>query len=281
MNIEKIKNYNQKILALVGTLGVILLTIFIIMMVPELQRTFHRGYYDDTPSGLLADDKVENLNQENLRKQIVSYETPWLIDTLNSVYVIPVSIQTLKKAEEIAVIEDEFAALLDVYPDFSKSKKGYYESKRFVGNYANLIIYKPAEDMLQSLFSKRIVIGDVQTYYFKDDILLVFYSSDKDTNKDGIIALNDTRNLCIYSLKNSTLKAVSDGNNSARQYQFVENSKDLLIEFQLDQYKETQFNNSRIPSKLMKYGYESQKLTDIISQKMHADMQKLIEGKSE
>ena len=279
MNIERIKNYNQRILALIGTLGVILLLILIIMTMPELWHTFHRGHYDNTPSGLLAEDKVEVLNQENLRKQIVSYETPWLIDTLNTVYIVPVSIQTLKKPEEVVVVEDELLALMDVFPGATMSKKGYYSSRKFEGNYANLILYNPVENTTQSLFSKRMIIGDVRAYYFKDDILLVFYSADKDTNKDGVIALDDARNLYIYSLNKSILKRISDGDNSVEQYKFVENSKDLLVEFQLSQYKGSQFNNFRLPSKIMKYGYESQELTDIIPSQIQMDMQKLVEGK--
>jgi hypothetical protein len=280
MNIEKIKNYNQKILALVGTLSVVLLVLFIIMMTSEVWSHFDIGYHhNNTPSGLLSDDNVENLNQENLRKQIISYESPWLIDTLNTAYIVPVSIQTLKKPEEIVIADDGLMSLMDTSPDFSRSKRGYYNTKHFEGNYANLILYKPLENKTQSLFSKRILIGSVRVYYFKDDILLVFYSAEKDTNKDGIIGLDDIRNLCVYSLNKGTLKKISDGDNSVEDYQFIEDSKDLLVEFQLNQYKKTQFKNSRIPGKIMKYGYDSQELANIIPQKIQDDMQKLVEGK--
>jgi hypothetical protein len=277
MNIEKIKNYNQKILALIGTLGVIFLVILIVLMISELLRNFSRGYRDDTPSGLLADEKADNLNQENLRKQIISYDSPWLIDTLNTIYIIPVSIQTLKKAEEVPVLHEEVKGLMDTYSSFSP--KGYYNTKRFDGHYANLLLYRPIENKTQSLFNERIMLGNVKAYYFDDDILLVFYSAEKDTNKDGIIDLDDTRNLCVYSLNRGALKKISDGENSVKQYQFIENSKDILVEFQLSQYKETQFKNSRIPDKIMKYGYNSQELTDIIPQKLQEDMQKLVERK--
>jgi hypothetical protein len=279
MNIEKIKNYNQKMLALVSTLGAILLLIFIIMMIKEL-RLFGGHHYSDNPSGLIADDKVENLNQENLRKQIISYESPWLIDTLKSVYIVPVSITTLRKPEEIVPIDEGLMSLLDAYPGSSKSQDGYYNKRYFEGSYANLILYCPVENKAQSLFKERILIGSVQAYYFKDDILLVFYSAEKDTDKDGIIDLNDARNLCIYSLNKETLKKISDGDNSVEQYQFIENSKDLLVEFSLNQYKEKQFTGSRIPSKIMKYSYGTQELTDIVPQKIQKDMQKLVEGKS-
>ncbi|MDR0232886.1 MAG: hypothetical protein LBI82_12320 [Dysgonamonadaceae bacterium] len=280
MNIEKIKNYNQKMLAVASTLGIILLLVCITMMVPELLRLFSRSSYNyDNPTGLIADDKVESLNQENLRKQIVAYGSPWLIDTLKSVYIIPVSITTLKKPEEIPVANEELMSLMDVYPDFSSSKKGYYNKRHFDGGYTNLILYYPLENKTLSLFNERIFIGGTQAYYFKDDILLVFYSAEKDTDKNGIIDLNDTRNLCVYSLNTGILKKISDGDNSLYQYQFIENTKDLLVEFSLNQYNEKQFNTGRVPSKIMRYKYDSQQLTEVIPQTIQADMQKLIEGK--
>ena len=97
-----------------STLGALLLLVCIIMVIIEM---WPRGrYYDDKPTGLISEDRVENLNQENLRKQILSYGTRWLIDTLKSEYIIPVSIKTLKKPEEVVQRPDGgLMALMDVY----------------------------------------------------------------------------------------------------------------------------------------------------------------------
>jgi hypothetical protein len=278
MNIEKIKNYNQKMLAIVSTLGAVLLLMFIIMMIREL-RIFDGRHSDDNPSGLIAGDKVENLNQENLRKQIISYESPWLIDTLKSVYIIPVSIATLKKPEETSSVS-EVTALMDTYPGFSKNENGYCNQRYFEGSYTNLIVYYPLENKVLSLFNERLLIGSVQAYYFKDDVLMVFYSAGEDTDKNGIIDLGDTRNLCIYSLNTGKLRKISDSDNSVMHYQFIENTRDLLVEFSLNSYTEKQFTTSRTPTKIMKYSYDSQELTGVIPQKIQDDMQELVEGKS-
>ena len=280
MDIEKIKNYNQTMLAVVSTLSVILLLILIISLIPELQRLFGGTKFSDNPSGLIAENNTAQLNQENLRKQIISYGSPWLVDTLKSGYIIPVSITTLKKPELIPPPPELHSTIAYEGYDFNTSK-GYYYNKGYFGrNYANLIIYYSLENRIIPLFTERIVIGNIQAYYFKDDILLIFYSSEKDTNKDGIITLDDdTRSLCIYSLKTEMLKKISDDENSIYQYQFIGNTKDLLIEFNLSQYNEKQFNNSETPSKIMRYDYNSQSLTNIIPQKILTEMQKLVEGK--
>ncbi|MDR0873681.1 MAG: hypothetical protein LBN27_09510 [Prevotellaceae bacterium] len=275
INIEKIKNYNQAILAICGSIGMLILLIALIMMIKEaLPRNYNRN-----PNGLISEEKLETLNQENLRKQLISYDFPWLIDTLKSVYIVPVSIKTLKKAEKS---EMGLYAISKVEADdtFSGNKrKGYYNSKSFYGEYANLIVYNPIENKTISLFNERIIIGGVQTYYFKDDILLVFFIASKDTDKNSIINLNDLRTLCIYSMNTGTIKKISDNDNQPENYQFVENSKDLLIEFQLSQHKEKQFDDEQIPRKIMKYTYDTQTLTNIIPEKIQNNMQKLVEGK--
>ena len=277
MNIEKIKNYNQKMLALISTLGFILLLMLIILLINDLPF-FRKSNPTDYPSGLISGEKIEKLNQENLRKQVISYETPWLIDTLKSVYLIPVSISTLKKPE-VPELHADILSYSDTYSDFSKSYDVNYNKRYFRGSFTNLILYYALENKILSLFSERILIGSVQAYYFNDDILLVFYSAEKDTNNDGIIDLDDIRNLCVYSLKTEKLKKISDGENSVEFYQFIENTKDLLIEFSLYQYTDKQLISSLKPNKIMKYEYNSQKLTDIIPKKIQQDMQKLIEGK--
>ncbi|MDR1274351.1 MAG: hypothetical protein LBK12_07360 [Odoribacteraceae bacterium] len=275
MNIEKIKNYNQKVLAVVGTLGIILLLICITLMMTEF-HAFRGSPYPNSPSGLISNEKAENLNQENLRKQIISYESPWLIDTLESVYIIPVSITTLKKPEEVMLtgnVSSETLTLLDLYPD--KMSRGYgHES-----SYANLILYYPLKNKTISLFNERLVLGNVRVRYFNDDILLLFYVAEKDTDKNGHIDMEDTRNLGIYSLNTGVMKKISDSENSVNHYQFVENTKDLLVEFNLNRYTEKQFTGKQMPSKIMKYQYDLRQLVEVIPQKIEEDMQKLVEGR--
>lgn len=276
MKIEKIKNYNQHLLAILGTLGCLFLLLWIVWVIIEL---YPSRSYTNQPQGLIAEKTAETLNQENLRKQLISYESPWLIDTLNVVYVVPVSIKTLKKPEEVTnKAEQEVYDMSNPRSSFSKSK-GYYSKRYFDGKYANLIIYDPKEEKTTSLFNERLIIGNVTTYYFEDDILLVCYTATKDTNQNGIIDLEDHRSLCVYSLKNGTMRKISDGDNQLEGFEFIEDSKNMLITFTLSQYEHRQFDNHQIPSKIMKYDYQSQKLEDTIPQDIREEMQKIVEGK--
>jgi hypothetical protein len=281
MKIEKIKNFNQVILAIAGIIGLILLVVFLIMAVSELFRDFNYNKKRDTTitNSLISEDMVETLIQDNQRLQIISYESPKLIDTLNAVYIIPVSVSTLDKPETIVESAggDGLMALMDSYGSFSR-KKGYYEENYFEGLFANLIVYQPIANKIVLLFNERIMLGGLRTYDFKDDILLVFYTAEKDSNKDGLVNFNDDTNLCIYSLKSGKMHRIAEGTNSITDYQFIENTKDLLVEFSLSQYNDVKFKSYK-PRKIMKYEFETEKLSEVVPANIQQQMQNLVEGK--
>ena len=281
MKIEKIKNFNQVILAIAGIIGLILLVVFLIMAVSELFRDFSYNKKRDTTitNSLISEEMVETLIQDNQRLQIISYESPKLVDTLNAVYIIPVSVSTLDKPKTVVESAggEGLMALMDTYGSFSR-KKGYYEENYFEGLFANLIVYQPIANKTVLLFNERIMLGGLRTYNFKDDILLVFWTAEKDTNKDGLVNYYDDTNLCIYSMKTEKIHRIAEGQNSITDYQFVENSKDLLIEFSLSDYKDVKFKSYK-PRKIMKYEFETEKLSEVVPAKIQQQMQNLVEGK--
>lgn len=279
MKIEKIKNFNQIILAIAGIFGIILLLIFLIMAVSDLFSgwRYDRNRNKTITNSLISEEKVEALNQENLRLQIISYESPLLIDTLNAVYIIPVSVSTLDKPETVVEASDEeVLGLLNTFG--SSSRKGYYHEDYFDGLFANLIIYKPVVNKTILLFNERIMLSRLRAYNYEDDILLVFYTAEKDTNKDGLVNFKDDTNLCIYSVKDEKIHRIAEGTNSIVDYHFVENSKDLLIEFSLSQYKEVKFKSYK-PRKIMKYEFETERLSEVVPAGIQQQMQNLVEGK--
>jgi len=281
MKIEKIKNFNQVILAIAGVFGLIILLVLIVALISDLSHTWNFGSSRNTTitNSLISEEKVETLIQDNQRLQIISYESPKLIDTLNAVYIIPISVSTLDKPETVVESAggDGLMALMDTYGSFSR-KKGYHEENYFEGLFANLIVYQPSVNKSILLFNERIMLGGLRTYNFKDDILLVFWTAEKDTNKDGLVNYHDDTNLCIYSMKTGKIHRIAEGQNSITDYQFVENSKDLLIEFSLSEYKDVKFKSYK-PRKIMKYEFETEKLSEVVPAKIQQQMQNLIEGK--
>lgn len=274
MKIEKLKNYNQKILAVLGTLAIILVIVSILgiggIAISELVRF---NSYDDTETGILSDEKIEELQKENKREQVISYQNPKLIDTLNSVYIIPVSHKNLNEAEDIN-------GLLNIRKTSSSSYKSSDSrySRQYYGAYNNLIIYNQKNDLTKKLFDKRVNFNNIDTEYFSDEILLLFKVAEKDTYKDGVINLSDFKSLYIYSLNEKKLKKIENAEMDIVSYKFLNESKDLIVSFGIDKNNDGKYEDINEPTIIKKYNYKTEKLTDIIGEKTNSELQKMLEG---
>ncbi len=273
MKIEKVKNYNQKLLAVLGTIGAIFLVVALIAFISIVIQEYRRSSYNDVETGILSDEKIEKLQKENKREQVISFETPKLIDTLNSVYIIPISHKTLNEKEDINGLLNAYSSSDEFY---EKSDSRY--SGRFYGAFNNIIIYNPNKGTNNKLFDGRVNFNDLKTEYFDKEILLLIKASEKDTYKDGVINLKDFKSLYIYSFSQNQMQKVGIDGMDVYNYKFINNSKNLVIEFGIDKNDDGQYEHYNEPTIIRKYDFESGQLTDIIDEKMSADLQKTLEG---
>jgi hypothetical protein len=274
MEMERIKNYNQKLLAALGTVvaivaivGLVALTYFVIA---EIGRDFR---FNNKKTGILSDEKIEKLIKENKRQQVISYNFPQLVDTLNSIYIIPVSHKTLNEPE---YIDEGLLDLLDIHESMSNPDDRY--SKRFYGSFNNLLVYDLKVNRTTKLFDERINFGEIRTEYFDDDILVLFEAADKDTYKDGVINLVDYKSLYIYSLGNDNLQKITFPNSDISHYNFIEGSKDLLIQFGIDKNGNGKYEEYQEPGVMKKYDYHIGELQEIIDEEISNELQKILEG---
>lgn len=273
MKIEKLKNYNQKLLAILGTIVALMAAVGLIMLIffgiTEIAREIRYNRQDD---GILSDEKIEELQQENKRQQVISYDFPRLVDTLNSIYIIPVRHKTLNAAE---YIDEEVLGLLDMQGSVKVDSR---YSKSYYGSFNNLLIYDFKNKSIVTLFHERINFSEIRTEIIGDEIIILFAASLKDTYKDGVINLKDLKSLYIYSLSENRLRDISEDNLDIQHYDFALNSKDLLISFGIDNDSDGQYDNSYEPTIIKKYDFKNDKLLDIIDKETSKNLQKLLEG---
>ena len=86
--IDKIKNYNQVILAIAGTVGLIFVIWLTAYAIWDMTYSW-RNSGDDV--GILSSEQAEILQKENLRKQIISFNRLEMVDSVTQTYIIPVS----------------------------------------------------------------------------------------------------------------------------------------------------------------------------------------------
>lgn len=267
----KIEKYNQRLLAVLGTVGVIFLIVALLSFISIMIIDYFR-FNDDIETGILSDDKIEELQKKNKREQVISYENPRLIDTLNSIYIIPISHKTLNKEEDI----DKVVGLLSTSNNYEPSDTRY--SSGYYGAFNNLIVYDSEKGTNEKLFDERVNFDHIKTEYFEDDILLLMNVSKKDTYKDGVINLMDFKTLHIYSLSQKQLKTIGIDGMDVFSYKFLNNSKDLSIRFGIDKNKDGQYSEYNEPTSIKKYDFENDILVDIIDEKINSDLQKTLEG---
>jgi len=276
MNIEKVRNYNQKLLAAFGTILVLLALLALVsgifIAITELTRY---TYYNDNEEGILSDEKIEELQQENKREQLISFEMPALIDTLNSIYIIPVSHKNLNGAE---YIDDAVLGLMSTSSNIKTDKR--YSSQRY-GDFNNLLIYNIKEDTITKLFKERVNFGNIQTEYFNDEIILLIKASNNDTYKDGVVNLEDLKTLFIYSFKNKSFKEIRIDNTDVLKVEFTEDSQNLLIKFGVDKNSDGRYTKYYEPTIIKKYNLKTGELTNIVDNKLRDKLQKKLEGTKE
>ena len=268
----KIEKYNQKLLAILGTAGVVFIVVALIAFVSLAIMEYNRYDDDDIETGILSDEKIEELQKDNKREQVISFRHPRLIDTLNSIYIIPVSHKTLDEKESILGLLDTSGS----YSDYESNDSRY--SNEIYGTYNNLIIFNENNGTNKKLFNDRVNFHRIDSEYFSDDIFLLMNVAKKDTYKDDVINLKDFKSLYIYSLKNKKLDTIGIDGMDVFDYEFLNNSKKLVIRFGIDKNKDGTYDAFKEPTIIKKYNLETGILTDMVNDKIQSELQKTLEG---
>lgn len=278
MNIEKVKKYNQKLLAILGTIVALMALLGLISTLFFVGTQISSSFGHKSEDGILSDEKIELLQKENKRQQIVSYQIPELVDTVNLIYMIPVSQKTLNKPEDIE--DDEMLGLLDMSGGKFSSAKKYRSRRSYYGSYNNLLIYDAKIEKLNKLFDDRVNFEEIDTKYFDDDVFIAFTAATTDSYKDGVINSNDLKKLYIYSVKEQKLKNIGLNHADVIAYKFINESKNLLVQFGVDYNEDGKYNSSKEPKTLRSFNYKSGVLSEIVSKDIHSQLQKKLEGSS-
>jgi len=268
----KLETYNKRLLAILGSVAVIFLLIalfsFLVYAINDMRRN---NYPEET--GILSDEKIEELQRKQKRQQVISYNNPKLVDTVNSIYMIPVSYKNLEEEEDISGLLNARASSRE---SFEKQDERY--STNFYGRFNNLLLYDAQSQTTNKLFEKRINFNNIRTEYFDDDILILIQASNSDTYKDGVINLQDLSSLYIYSFALKKLMTISQSGMDLYKYDFLYNTKDLIIQFGIDKNQDGRYTEYNEPTYIKKYTFETGELHDLVDDRLRTELQKTLEG---
>jgi len=274
---EKIRNYNQGLLAVGGTLA---LLFAVIMGIVVLWSMFGpRTNRNSSPQGIIATEKTEALLQDSLRKQIISFSTFHLIDSTNQIYILPVSQSNLQNKESI----DELRWTSGSGYGYQKGRK-YYNSKDQTSN--NLVLYDALQDKSEIIFDDRINITNYQVIEKDNQKYILITGTDTDSNNDNYLNRKDLQLLYVYELSNQSLSKIRASENfTTHSIQVFRDSNkkatDIVGHFGLDRNKNGEFNLGREPMIFQKINLQNKTLEPIIEEEQIAKLQQLLEGSRE
>lgn len=260
---DKLTRYNQKLLAAIGTLAFAALAVILIISLFFWIISLSDNY-DNVDNTLQVPD---SLSQDDGKiKQLVSFAEPELVDTLNSIYIIPVTQRTLERPVREEKLEFGFS---------SGPSYGYNYDRE--GSYNNLIVYRKNESQKRKLFDFRINITRYHDRIIQDQVYLFIVGTKGDTNKDGAFTNDDLHNLYIYDLENDHLKSISLEHSSYLSSSNLYETEDLVLRFGMDINRDGEFDISREPIRLKHYSISMDELTDFISGELQDHLQKIVD----
>ena len=155
MDINKIKNYNQKVLAVFGTLGIVLAGILIMLALTEFIRS--TSYRNKDNPVIISNEKAQENFENNVRTHQVSFESFRLIDSINKVYLIPVSQSALKLEEYTSKNDRSSERTLGLLDSYDSNSDFYYDYRSF----NNALIFDSRDGSVQKLFNSRLSINRI------------------------------------------------------------------------------------------------------------------------
>lgn len=263
---DKLARYNQKLLAAIGTLALVAVAVILIitLIVWIISLSSNYSSVDNTlqvPDSLGQDDgKI---------KQLVSFQEPELVDTLNNIYIIPVTQRTLEKPMN----KKDYRIVKEAY----SSSNDFYYSDWGIGSYNNLIVYRKNEARKRALFDFRINITRYHHRIILDKFYLFIVGTKGDTNKDGAYTNDDLDNLYIYDFENEYLKTISlehagfEGSNNLYE------TEEMILSFGMDINNNGEFDELREPIRLKHYSIPMDELTDFIPGDLQDQLQEIID----
>lgn len=267
---EKLKEYNLIILAIIGTILLILLIIGGGMFGYEMLAN---QSYDDSSyePGIISEETADSLATEEVRKQIITFNQIVLIDSTNGIYLMPVSHRNLESDESTG----EILGLTNTFTG------GKYDLKRYKSgvNFNNLIVYFSDENKSKVVFENRISLSTFFTIENQGNRYVIISGTNEDSNKDGYIDSYDIQKLFIYDVSKEKTSEIKTKNKlSFITFSNTKRDHEFIAQFGLDRNENGEFEVDIEPKIYFKLDVSRNSLTSIVSEEQIEKLQKLLEG---
>lgn len=269
---NKLARYNQKLLAILGTLAVAGLAILLLflgyLLVDDLLRDRRRSRVSDNALAV-TETKDTVSGAPEIKKQEISFLTPKLIDTFNSIYLIPVSQVNLEQPE---VIEDD-----RIFSSSSSYGKKSYSSYRYSGSYNNIILYHQASKEKTPAFNTKVNIVSFENHFIEDKHYLLIDGVTRDSNRDGKLNGDDLQSFFVYCIDDDKLETIQVDNMGLIDHYLFHDTDEIVLKFGKDKNHNGRLDTYTEPSCLRVYKIGEKHLDDLVGDELTKQLQELIQ----
>jgi len=269
---DKLQRYNQRILAILGSLAILLLIFICGFILVQTLDVFGRNSGYAINQELMVEASTDK-DGNKLRKKEISFLSPQRIDSINELYLIPVSLINLEIPEIIEVDGDGSFGILDRGSIFSK--RTYY--RNYNGNFVNFILYNQKVNFQEVIFDFKLFIEAYGAYHIDGNNYLFFKAVISDSNQDGLLNENDLSSFYCYDVQTKSTTKIHYPNMGLISYELLSSSKDVILKFGMDKNKNGQINKYDEPKRLFIYSIKTHQAFPFVEQQKIDFMQKLID----
>ncbi|WP_421752017.1 hypothetical protein [Croceimicrobium sp.] len=266
---SKLNRYNQKLLAVIGTIvliigaGSILLGIGIWLVdeffdSPKRQET---GVLIQDPENPDADPEAPTV------KQSLSFYDPVRLDTIGSSYLIPVGQKNQEPRDGRRNYKFGSGEILSY-------SKGYYQYQ--IGLHNNFVIYNHQDESRRKVFNQLVAVSQWAYYRNDSNKVLLFKASTEDNNHDAVLDDLDHQKLFVYSIQNQELQEFKLAHHQVIDFKPMESSPLIAIETRLD-LNENDIYKYEEPIEYYALNLQTMTLAPLVSTELKTEMQGILD----
>lgn len=254
-----LKKYNLRITAFILS-GI---AIFLLILAGVALSDF----YDDWSRPLHPNVQVDNQKSP----LVTSYKTPWLLDSANSLYIIPIGhIQDDRRMNHETSESDE---LLNAFGSGS-----YSFSSRHSRNNNNLILKDFKNNKENLIFDSKVSFDSWYTITFNNQHYLFIEIVSCDCNNNGELDDNDRHDLAVYDVANKRLVTIEKVDFNLNAVFQVVNSNYVGLRYQHDVNKNGVFETYNDPTELFMFDLTTMTLSPMIDENLQIKAQEILES---
>lgn len=264
---DKLTRYNQKLLAIIGTLVLIAIVIGFVAGTGGVIFSLIDSS-DDQAHGLQVKQNAAAGDTTLIRTQEISFNQPIQLDSGSTQFLIPVGQVNLEKPTSVKFEGGSDSRL-----------SAYYKSYRWqYGLFNNFALYDYETGQSKKIFDQRVAI--TRWLYLKKDAInvLLFKGSNNDDNGDQRIDEEDYQSLFVYYLKDQQLKKYDFEKRTVVDFEPMENTPLIALKIGVDKNGDFEFERRREPQEIQVLNLKSRAVKKIIPDPLRTEIQNIVDG---